>query len=109
MLSGGMPVRGYRSGSGMSRTNYNCLSFMAIKCLHKFTLLLFQTAAKWNLLLAIAVAAGNRYRPQLSTAIDRRFFREAYNQEGILTALADSIKQLDSVEEIAALLSVEIS
>ncbi len=22
----------------MSRTNYNCLSFMAIKCLHKFTL-----------------------------------------------------------------------
>jgi len=71
--------------------------------------LLFQTAAKWNLLLAIAVAAGNRYRSQLSTAIDRRFFREVYNQEGILTALADSIKQLDSVEEIAALLSGEIS
>jgi hypothetical protein len=71
--------------------------------------LLFQTAAKWNLLLAIAFAAGNRYRRQLSTAIDRRFFREAYNQEEILTALAASIKQLDSVEEIAALLSSEIS
>jgi hypothetical protein len=71
--------------------------------------LLFQTAAKWNLLLAIAVAAGNRYRRQLSTAIDKRFFRDAYNQEGILTALAEFIKQLDSVEEIAALLSVEIS
>jgi hypothetical protein len=71
--------------------------------------LLFQTSVKWTLLLAIAVAAGNRYRRQLSTAIDRRFFREAYNQEGILTALADSIKQLDSVEEIAALLSGEIS
>jgi len=71
--------------------------------------ILFQTSARWYLLLAIAVAAGNRYRRQLSTIIDKRFFRDAYNQEGILTALADYIKQLDSVEEIAALLSVEIS
>jgi hypothetical protein len=71
--------------------------------------LLFQTSVKWTLLLAMAVAAGSRYRRQLSAAIDKRFFREAYNQEGILTALADSIKQLDSVEEIAALLSGEIS
>jgi len=70
--------------------------------------LLFQTPAKWYLLLAITVAAGSRYRRQFSTIIDKRFFRDAYNQEGILTVLADSIKQLDSVEEIAALLSVEI-
>jgi hypothetical protein len=70
---------------------------------------LFQSAAKWNLLLVITVAAGNRYRRQLSTVIDKRFFREAYNQEGILTELAESIKQLDSVEEIAALLGIEIS
>jgi hypothetical protein len=71
--------------------------------------LLFQTSIQWKLLIAIAVAAGSRYRRQLSAAIDRRFFRDAYNQEVILTALAESIKQIDSVEGIAALLSVEIS
>ena len=49
--------------------------------------LLFQTSAQWKLLLAIAVAASSRYRRQLSTTIDKRFFRDAYNQEGILTAL----------------------
>ena len=70
--------------------------------------LLLQTAAKWYLVLAIVVAGGSRYRRQLSTIIDKRFFRDAYNQEGILMVLADSIKQLDSVEEIAELLSVEI-
>ena len=71
--------------------------------------LLFQGAAKWNLLLAICFAAGNRYRRQLTTTIDKRFFREAYDQEAILTVLADSIKDLDSVEAIAELLSSEIS
>lgn len=71
--------------------------------------LLWQSTMKWNLLLVICFAAGNRYRRQLTTAIDKRFFREAYDQESILTVLADSIKELDSVEEIAALISAEIS
>ncbi|HEV2690928.1 MAG TPA: PDZ domain-containing protein, partial [Bryobacteraceae bacterium] len=71
--------------------------------------LLWQGATKWYLLLAVCFAAGNRYRRQVTTAIDKRFFREAYNQETVLTVLADTIKELDSVEEIAALLSAEIN
>ena len=71
--------------------------------------LLWQGATKWYLLLAVCFAAGNRYRRQLSISVDKRFFREAYNQEAVLTALADSIKEMDSVEQIAALLSGEIN
>jgi len=71
--------------------------------------LLWQGVTKWYLLMAVCFAAGNRYRRQLTTTIDKRFFREAYNQEAVFTVLADSIKEMDSVEEIAALLSAEIS
>ena len=70
--------------------------------------LLFQGSAKWNLALIVCLAASNRYREQLTTAIDKHFFRESYSQETILTSLAESIKNLDSVEEIAALLSAEV-
>lgn len=71
--------------------------------------LVLEGGAKWNLLLAVCFAAGNRYRRQLTTTIDKRFFREAYDQEAILTVLADSIKNLDSIEAIAELISSEIS
>ena len=71
--------------------------------------LLFRGSAKWNLALIVGLAISNRYRQQLTTAIDKYFFRDSYSQEGILTLLADSIKKLDSVEEIAALLSAEVT
>jgi hypothetical protein len=70
--------------------------------------LLFESSAKWNLLLVAAAVASMRYRRQLTAAIDKRFFREEFNQERILLKLIDSVKEVDSVEEMAALLGREI-
>jgi serine/threonine protein kinase len=58
-------------------------------------------------LLGIAVA-GLRFRAPLAATIDRRFFRAAYDQESILLRLVDSIKQLDSLAEISAMISREL-
>jgi hypothetical protein len=57
----------------------------------------------------IAVAAvGLKFRKQLKDRIDRRFFREAYDQERILLGLIDEIKELNSMSEISKLVSNEI-
>src|SRR5581483_1624162 len=61
------------------------------------------------LLLVIAAAGlGLKYRRQLSHWIDRRFFREAYNQEQILLNLIEKIKELDSMPALSQLVSKEI-
>jgi eukaryotic-like serine/threonine-protein kinase len=62
------------------------------------------------LLLAFIAAAGLglRFRRQLTYWIDRRFFREAYNQEQILINLIDQIKETDSMTELSFLVSKEI-
>ena len=54
-----------------------------------------------------------RFRGEIAAAIDRRFFREAYDRERVLGGLADRIRQLDTEEsgtppEIAALVSREV-
>jgi hypothetical protein len=57
----------------------------------------------------IAIAGfGLRFRRQLKDRIDRKFFREAYDQERILLGLIDEIKELDSMSEISKLVSNEI-
>lgn len=58
-------------------------------------------------LIAIA-GVGLRFRSQLKDRIDRKFFREAYNQERILLGLVDEIKKLNSMSEISKLASNEI-
>jgi hypothetical protein len=58
-------------------------------------------------LIAISVV-GLRFRRQLKDRIDRRFFREAYDQERILLGLIDEIKELNSMSEITKLVSNEI-
>ena len=58
-------------------------------------------------LIAIA-GVGLRFRRQLKDRIDRRFFREAYDQERILLGLIDEIKELNSMSEISRLVSNEI-
>ena len=70
--------------------------------------LLFSQASGVNLLLLGATALAMRYRPRLDAAIDRRFFREAYDQEAILLRLVESVKSLDSTEDIALLVRREI-
>jgi hypothetical protein len=51
---------------------------------------------------------GLRFRRQLKDRIDRKFFREAYDQERILLGLIEEIKELDSMSEISKLVSNEI-
>ncbi|MEK6408993.1 MAG: protein kinase [Acidobacteriota bacterium] len=58
-------------------------------------------------LIAIA-GIGLRFRRQLTDRIDRRFFREAYDQERILLGLIDEIKEVNSMSEISKLVSNEI-
>jgi eukaryotic-like serine/threonine-protein kinase len=58
-------------------------------------------------LIAIA-GVGLRFRRQLKDRIDRKFFREAYDQERILLGLIDEIKELNSMSEISKLVSNEI-
>ena len=62
------------------------------------------------LLLLLIAAAGLslKFRRQLTHWIDRRFFREAYNQEQILLNLIDRIKELDSMPELSRLVSKEV-
>lgn len=62
------------------------------------------------LLLLLIAAAGLslKFRRQLTQWIDRRFFREAYNQERILLNLIDQIKELDSMPELSRLVSREV-
>src|SRR5262249_38330383 len=60
--------------------------------------------------LALIVTAGLslRFRKQLKHSIDRRFFREAYNQERIIIELIDRVKELDSMAEISRLVSQQL-
>ena len=59
-------------------------------------------------LLIAATALSLKFRRQLSTGVDRRFFREAYNQEQILLRLIDEIKESNSTAEIARLVSQQV-
>ena len=61
------------------------------------------------LLLLIATAGVSlKFRRQLTQWIDRRFFREAFNQERILLNLIDQIKGLDSMPELSRMVSKEV-
>lgn len=54
----------------------------------------------------IALASlGLRFQKQVSAWVDRKFFREAFDQERILLGLIDEVKALDSMPEISALIS----
>lgn len=61
------------------------------------------------LVLLIATAAvGLIFQKQLIRIIDRRFFREAYNQEQILLRLIDQLKQAKSLAGVAELVTEEV-
>ena len=63
--------------------------------------LLVSGASGANLGLLVLIVAGLRFRAPLTEAIDRRFFREAYDQEQVLLRLVDAVKQSDSLERSA--------
>lgn len=64
--------------------------------------LLERSAYFYGFLLVAGVLSVN-YRVQMTDWLDRKFFREAYNQEKILLALVESLKSCESVPEISRL------
>lgn len=60
------------------------------------------------LYLLIAAGISLRYQAQVKDWLDKKFFREAYNQEKILIDLIEEIKQKDSIAEISALVSRQV-
>lgn len=70
--------------------------------------ILFSGSASLQVAVLAFAGAGLRFRAPVAAAIDRRFFRSAYDQEIILLRLVDSIKQLDSLTEISTMVSREI-
>jgi len=69
---------------------------------------IFAGSARLYIVVIVFAGAALRFRAPLAAAIDRRFFRTAYDQEIILLRLIESIKQLDSLSEISAMVSREI-
>jgi hypothetical protein len=70
--------------------------------------ILTQGSGWLNLVWIGAIAAALQSRQQLQTSLDRRFFREAYQQEQVLVQLVDEVRQRDSLAEIARLVSTRI-
>ena len=71
--------------------------------------ILFRNSIYFYLLLLAALAFGLVFRRRLSDWIDRKFFREAYDQEKILRALVEDVKRLDSMPEMSRRVSEEVA
>jgi hypothetical protein len=52
-------------------------------------------------LFIAAIALALAFRKRLGEWVDRKFFRETYNQEKILRELTDDVKKLDSIPEMS--------
>jgi tRNA A-37 threonylcarbamoyl transferase component Bud32/GAF domain-containing protein len=61
-----------------------------------------------NVVLIAAIGAALQSRQRLQTTLDRRFFREAYQQEQVLAHLIDEVRQRDSLADIAKLVGARI-
>jgi hypothetical protein len=70
--------------------------------------MLTQGSGWLNVALVGVIGAALQSRQRLRTTLDRRFFREAYQQEQVLVQLIDEVRQRDSLGEIAKLVSTRI-
>jgi eukaryotic-like serine/threonine-protein kinase len=70
--------------------------------------ILTQGSGWLNVVWIGAIAATLHWRRRLQTWLDRRFFREDYQQEQVLVHLIDEVRQRDSLAEIAQLVSARI-
>ncbi len=61
-----------------------------------------------NLTLLVALSASFKYHRQLSASVDRKFFREAHDQERVLNKLIEQIGEIDSLAEISELVSQQL-
>jgi hypothetical protein len=71
--------------------------------------ILLRNSVYFYLLLTAAIAFGLIFRRSLTDWIDRKFFREAYNQEKILRELIDEVKSANSIPEASKLVSQKVS
>ncbi len=69
--------------------------------------LLFRNSPYFYLLLLLVVATFV-FRRRLSAWVDRKFFREQYNQDKILRELIDDVKQSGSMAEMSKLVSQKV-
>ncbi|HLM55456.1 MAG TPA: protein kinase [Pyrinomonadaceae bacterium] len=70
--------------------------------------ILLRNSTFFYFLLIAAVATGLVFRRRLNEWVDRKFFREQYDQEKILRGLVDEIKGLDSMPEMSRRVSGEV-
>jgi hypothetical protein len=68
----------------------------------------FRNSIYFYLLLIATAGLILKFRRPLSDWIDRKFFREAYDQEKILRTLIDDVKRLDSMAEMSRRVSLEV-
>lgn len=71
------------------------------------TELLFRNSPYFYLLIVLVVGTFV-FRRRLSAWVDRKFFREAYNQDKILRELIDDVKQSGSMAEMSKLVSQRV-
>jgi hypothetical protein len=60
------------------------------------------------IVLVVLIAVVWRYQNRLAGWLDRRFFREGYQQERILLALIDDLRTLDSIPEMGVRVGTEL-
>jgi hypothetical protein len=70
--------------------------------------ILFRNSLYFYVTLMIAAAILFLIRRRLNDWIDRKFFREQYNQEKILRGLIEDVKRFDSVPEMSRLVSQKV-
>lgn len=70
--------------------------------------ILFQNSLSFYLFITAAVIDGLLMRSRLNEWIDRRFFREQYNQEKILRELTEAVKESASLLKLSRLASSKI-
>src|SRR5262249_15090924 len=61
-----------------------------------------------NIALVGAAAVALRSRQRLHAILDRRFFREAYEQEQVLVNLIDEVRRCESPRDVATLVSARV-
>jgi len=67
-----------------------------------------QSSGWLNIVLVVAIAATLRWRRAFQLWLDRRFFREDYQQEQVLLHLIDEVRQRDSLAEISQLVGARL-
>jgi serine/threonine-protein kinase len=84
------------------------LGAIALNPQRSFADLALSTSGKVNLLLMALSGLALKYRTDLLRRIDRRFFREAYQQDQVFIALAEAVNKAADVVEVSRMLSTQI-